>query len=185
MRVHRSVGYVFIAVFTITVYFMFLRSKGGTDELSPRILLHMSLALILALLLIVKVLVARHQPGSRGLLFALGITILTLSFYLVTMNIASFLLRNAKSEAVSPVTSPKFVLVVSAAIGTLFLRRPSAEVSSVTKDAKGLSLDRLTKVAAAQNRTVISLQSVTSRTSNSRLKDIAFGCLADHVRPDC
>jgi hypothetical protein len=24
MRVHRSVGYVFIAVFTITVYFMFL-----------------------------------------------------------------------------------------------------------------------------------------------------------------
>jgi len=48
MCIHRTVGYVFIAVFTITLYFMFMRVKGDSDELPPRILLHMSMALILA-----------------------------------------------------------------------------------------------------------------------------------------
>src|SRR5215469_1722781 len=48
IRVHRTVGYLFIAVFAITVYFMLLRLKGESDELPPRILLHMSLALMLA-----------------------------------------------------------------------------------------------------------------------------------------
>jgi ferredoxin-NADP reductase len=158
MRVHRTVGYVFIAVFTITLYFMFMRIKGDSDELPPRILLHMSMALILAPLLVAKVLVARYQPGSRGLLSALGITIFAISFALVVMNIASFLLRNAKSDAVSPVISSVFVLVVSAAIGTLLLRRPASDVSSVTTKVTEFSRDGLTKVAATQNRPVITLR---------------------------
>jgi hypothetical protein len=41
-----------------------------SEELPPRILLYMSMALILAPLLAAKVLVARYQPGSRGLLSA-------------------------------------------------------------------------------------------------------------------
>ena len=48
MCIHRTVGYAFIVVFAVTVYFMLLRLKGNSDELPPRILLHMSLALILA-----------------------------------------------------------------------------------------------------------------------------------------
>src|ERR1700719_4407195 len=151
MRIHRTVGYVFMAVFTITLYFMFARIKGDSDELPPRILLHMSMALILAPLMVTKVLVARHQPGSRGLLSALGITIFAISFALVAMNIASFLLRNAKSDAVSPVISAVFVLVVSAAIGALLLRRPAADVSSVTT-ATELSRDGRTKVDAGASQ---------------------------------
>src|SRR5579862_7835706 len=157
-RVHRTVGYVFIAVFTITVYFMLMRIKGDSEELPPRILLHMSMALILAPLLVAKVLVARYQPGSSGLLFALGITIFAISFALVAMNIAPFLLGNAKSGTVSPVISAGFVLAVSAAIGTLLLRRPAADVSSVIRKATDLSRDGLTTVTAAQNRKVITLR---------------------------
>ena len=157
IRVHRIVGYVFIAVFTITLYFMFLRIKGDSDELPPRILIHMSLALMLAPLLAVKVLVARHQPGSRGLLSALGITIFAISFTLVAINIASSLLSNTNSDAVSTVSSVVFVLVVSGVIGTLLLRRPATAVSSVTTKASDLSRDGLAAVAAAQNRKVITL----------------------------
>ena len=47
-RIHRTVGYVFIAIFTVTAHFMFLRLRGESDELPPRILLQMSLALMLA-----------------------------------------------------------------------------------------------------------------------------------------
>ena len=174
MRIHRTVGYVFIAVFSITVYFMLMRIKGDSDELPPRILLHMSMALILAPLLVVKVLVARYQPVSRGLLSALGTTIFAISFALVVMNIASFLLRNAKSDAVSPVISAVFVLVVSAAIGTLLLRRPAADVSSVTTKATEFSRDGLTKVGAAQNRPVITLRLARVERQTQDSKSLRF-----------
>jgi ferredoxin-NADP reductase len=161
MRVHRIVGYVFIAVFTITLYFMFMRVKGDSDELPPRILLHMSMALILAPLLVAKVLVARYQPGSRGLLSALGIAIFAISFALVAMNIASSLLRNASSDAISPVVSAVFVLLVSAAIGALLLRRPAAE----------LSHGGLIEAAAPQNRPAITLRlsRVERQTHDSKI----------------
>src|SRR3984957_2293387 len=175
MRIHRTVGYVFIAVFSITVYFMFMRIKGDSDELPPRILLHMSMALILAPLLVVKVLVARYQPGSRGLISALGITIFALSFALVVMNVVSFLLRNTKSDAVSPVVSAIFVLVVSsAAIGALLLRRPAADVSSLTTKATEFSRDGLTEVGAAQNRPAITLRLARVERQTHDSKSLRF-----------
>jgi hypothetical protein len=174
IRVHRSVGYIFIAAFTITLYFMFMRIKGDSEELPPRILLHMSMALILAPLLAAKVLVARYQPGSRGLLSALGITIFAISFTLVVMNIASFLLRNAKSDAVSPVVSAVFVLVVSAAIGALLLRRPAADVSSAATKVTEFSRDGLTKVGAAQNRPVITLRLARVERQTHDSKSLRF-----------
>ncbi len=32
MRIHRTVGYVFITVFVVTAYFMLMRLKGDMDE---------------------------------------------------------------------------------------------------------------------------------------------------------
>src|SRR5689334_4007163 len=60
-RIHRVAGYAFIALFAILCYFMLLRIKGWSDELSPRLVLHMALALSLAPILFVKVIVARYQ----------------------------------------------------------------------------------------------------------------------------
>jgi len=57
---HRAAGYAFIALYAILCYFMLLRIKGWSDELSPRIILHMGLALSLAPLLLVKLIVARY-----------------------------------------------------------------------------------------------------------------------------
>ena len=140
IRVHRTVGYVFIAVYTVTVYFMFLRLKGDSDEVSPRILLHMFLALVLAPLLIVKVLVARYQPpGSRGLLPALGIAIFAFSFTLVAINVVSLLLRNAKNDGVPLLTSVIFVLVVLAGVTMLLVKRRGADGILIAKNVTEVS----------------------------------------------
>ena len=156
IRVHRSVGYIFIAVFAVTVYFMLLRLKGESDEVPPRILLHMSLALILAPLLFIKVLVARYQPpGSRGLLPALGITIFAFSFTLVAVNVLSLLLRNAKDDSVPVLTSAVFIFVVLAAVGTLLLRRRGADGHSVAKDVTAVSA--INPVATLEERRIIKL----------------------------
>jgi len=134
MRVHRTVGYVFIAVFMVTAYFMLLRLKGESDELAPRILLHMLLALTLAPLLLMKVLVARYQPqGSSVLLPALGITIFLLSFTVVAVNVVPLALRDAKGPGISTITSLAFVLVVLASVAILLLKRRAADLSPAEK----------------------------------------------------
>lgn len=159
MRVHRTVGYVFITVFVVAAYFMLMRLKGDTGEPPARILLHMTLALMLAPLLFVKVIVARRQPpGSHGLLPALGITIFSLSFTLVAMNVASFLLRNAKSGAIPVVASAALVVVVLAAVGTLLLKRDGAEVTSAAKKTVEPSDDRLNPRAVRPSGKILTLR---------------------------
>ena len=126
MRLHRMNGYLFISIFAITAYFMLMRLRGETEELPPRIVLHMSLALILAPLLIAKVMVARYQPpGAQGILPALGITIFSVSFLLVAINVAALVLRDVRTDHISIATTVAVVASVLAAAGTLLVRRHS------------------------------------------------------------
>lgn len=122
-HIHHVIGYVLIGVFAITVYFMLLRLRGETDELPPRILVHMSLALILAPLLVAKVLTARHR-GPYGLLLALGISIFAISFALIAINIVPLLLRNLSDGPIPTAPTAAVILVVGGALGTLLVRRP-------------------------------------------------------------
>lgn len=121
---HRTIGYVFILLYSVMMYYMVLRLKGIPDEISPRILLHMSLALLLAPLLLLKVFVARHQKTLQGLLRALGVSIFAISFTLVALNVVVLLLRTAAPGRVSPLASTTFLLFVSAVLGMLWLRGP-------------------------------------------------------------
>ena len=84
---------------------MLLRVKGWSDELSPRLILHMGLALSLVPLLFAKVIVARYQKAARGLLTALGIGILGVSFTLVALNLSIHFLRAASTGKVPVGTS--------------------------------------------------------------------------------
>jgi ferredoxin-NADP reductase len=112
IRTHRVAGYVFIALFAIFCYFMLLRLRGWSDELPPRLILHMGLALILAPLLFVKVVVARYQKTARGLLAALGIGIFAIAFTLVALNASVHFLRAASTGKVGLETSAIFVALV-------------------------------------------------------------------------
>lgn len=111
-QIHRVAGYAFIALFAILCYFMLLRIKGLSDELSPRIVLHMGLALVLAPLLLVKVIVARYLKASRGWLMALGTGIFAIAFTLVTLNVSIYYLRAADPHKVPTGTSLTFVAAV-------------------------------------------------------------------------
>ena len=118
IQTHRVAGYAFIALFAIFCYFMLLRLKGWSDELPPRLILHMGLALILIPLLLVKVVVARYQKAARGLLTALGIGIFAVAFTLVALNVSVHFLRAASTGKVGLETSAIFVglVVVSTVI---------------------------------------------------------------------
>lgn len=122
MRVHRIVGYLFIAIFAITLFMMLQRLRGDSEEIAPRILLHMSLALMLAPLLGVKVLLVRSQSSSHAMLCALGIVIFAISFTLVAINLAALALRNLNDAPVSISALAAFILIVLGATLTLLLR---------------------------------------------------------------
>src|ERR1700741_649105 len=116
---HRAAGYAFIALFAILSYFMLLRVKGVPEELSPRVTLHMALALALAPMLFAKVIVARARKGERALLTGLGVAIFVCAFTLVIMNLAAHFLQLASTDKASSRTSETFIVVVLglAAIG--------------------------------------------------------------------
>ena len=111
-QIHRVAGYAFIALFAILTYFMLLRIRGWSDELSPRLVLHIGLALSLAPLLVVKVIVARYQKAARGLLMGLGIGIFAIAFTLVALNVSVHYLRVASTHKVQAETSAAVIVVV-------------------------------------------------------------------------
>jgi len=111
-QVHRICGYSFIALFLIFCYFMLLRLRGSSDELSPRLILHMGLALALAPLLFVKVIVVRYQKTAWGALIALGTSIFITAFTLVAVNVSVHYLRLAERHKVPLTTSLRVVAVI-------------------------------------------------------------------------
>jgi ferredoxin-NADP reductase len=112
IQLHRSAGYAFVSLFAVFCYFMLQRIKGWTDELSPRLIVHMGMALILAPLLLAKIVAARFQKAARGLLMALGITIFAIAFTLVALNLFIHYLRAASTNKAPFGMSLVFVAVV-------------------------------------------------------------------------
>ena len=130
---HRIAGYTFITLFVVFSYFMLMRVKGSSDELSPRIMLHMALALSLAPLLLVKVIAVRSQKAPWGLLMTLGIGIFAIAFTLVFMNVAVHYLRELSPNKVPFAISLRViaVVVILAAIA-LFGRNRQAKARAST-----------------------------------------------------
>ena len=132
--VHRAAGYAFIALFAILCFFMLQRVRGWSDELSPRLILHVSLALLLAPMLLAKWMVARYQKAERGLLTALGIAIFAGAFTLVALNVSIHFLRAATPGKLPAGTSATFLVAVLAAVTIpFFARRQQARPASDSK----------------------------------------------------
>jgi tellurite resistance protein TehA-like permease len=132
IRVHRIAGYIFAAIFVVLSYFMLLRIKGYPDELPPRILVHMCLALMVAPLLIAKIVVARKQKAARGLLSALGVSLFVVSFLLVALNVFRHFLSKAATAKVATSISAVFIAVSVGGVASLFLfphrvRKPDSD----------------------------------------------------------
>jgi ferredoxin-NADP reductase len=121
-QVHRICGYAFISLFVIFCYFMLLRIRS-LDELSPRIVLHLSLAFILAPLLLVKVIVVRYQKSAWNVLITLGVTIFAVAFTLVSMNAAVHYLRDVAPHKVPFAISLKVIVATIVAAGIAFFAK--------------------------------------------------------------
>jgi ferredoxin-NADP reductase len=134
-QIHRICGYIFISLFVIFCYFMMLRIRSA-DELSPRIVMHLALALILAPLLLVKVIIVRYQKSAWNMLIALGTTIFAIAFTLVSMNVAVHYLRDLAPHKVPFALSLRIIAVVIVAAVIAFFARskqptPKPAISAV------------------------------------------------------
>ncbi|CAG35236.1 c-type cytochrome [Desulfotalea psychrophila] len=92
---HRILGYLFIALFALILFFMIEKAAGLQQELSARAVFHIALALALIPLLLVKVLVVRRLPHCSEKLPLLGITIFTFSFVLSGITAGYYILHRS------------------------------------------------------------------------------------------
>ena len=113
-RAHRIAGHTFIALFVVFCYFMLSRIRGYSDELSPRLILHMSLAFLLAPLLLAKVMAVRYQKDAWKLLMVLGIGIFAAAFTLVALNVSVHYLRIASRRKMAMDTTGVIIVGVLA-----------------------------------------------------------------------
>jgi len=79
---HRVGGYLFIALFCVTGYFMVARLGDVAGGASPSTIIHLTLAMVLSPLLFVKVLLARYYKSYYSVLMPIGLVIFVLSFVL-------------------------------------------------------------------------------------------------------
>lgn len=113
-RAHRIAGHTFIALFVVFCYFMLLRVRGFSDELSPRLILHMSLAFLLVPLLLAKVMTVRYQKDAWKPLMVLGIGIFATAFTLVALNVSVHYLRIASKHRMALGTTGTIIAVAFA-----------------------------------------------------------------------
>ena len=124
LQAHRFIGYAFILIYGVMSYYMVLRLKGLSDELSPRNLIHALLALILLPLLLAKVVVARYYKAQVVTLRVLGLSIAGISYTLVVINLGAYLLRSASPTTLPASASVFAIALFSAVLIVLFWRRP-------------------------------------------------------------
>jgi ferredoxin-NADP reductase len=142
-------------------YFMILRLKGLTDELSPRNLIHASLALLLLPLLVVKVVVARYYKSQTVILRILGSSIVGISYLLVIMNLGAYLLRSATPAVVPETLSAAVIVIVAILLLVLFWRRSR---SSITRPTLALAAESVSE----RNSMILQLARVERQTLDAK-----------------
>ena len=142
-QIHRFCGYIFIALFVIFCYFMLLRIRSA-DELSPRVVVHLSMALILAPLLLVKIVAVRYQKAAWNLALTLGVTIFAVAFALVSINVAVHYLRAVVPHKVPLAVSLRVVAiaVILASVGFFTKSKTTKAGTAVLASASpGIGID--------------------------------------------
>jgi ferredoxin-NADP reductase len=171
VRAHRVIGYLFTFMYCVMTYHMVLRLKGLSDELSPRNVIHASLALILLPLLLAKITVARHYKSQTTILRILGLSIVGISYLLVIINLGAYLLRSASPASVPWYTSA-FVMSVCAAVSLALLWRRSRRTGATSP------LDRVNKSVSPRSLVVLQLARVHREAHDA--KTLRFLVPRDH-----
>ena len=161
VRAHRLIGYLFTFIYCVMTYHMVLRLKGLSDELSPRNVIHASLALILLPLLLAKIAVARHHKRQTTTLRVLGLLIAGISYLLVIINLGAYLLRSASPASVPPFISI-FAMTLCATIFLALLWRRSKPADAL------IGLDNVDKSESGRNSCVLQLARIQPQTLDAK-----------------
>lgn len=89
---HAVSGWIFILLFLVIFVFMIIRVENYWEESSPRIAIHVTLAVALLLMLVVKASIPRIFPKLGRHLFALGFTAYLAAFTLVGITAGYYLI---------------------------------------------------------------------------------------------
>ncbi len=90
-KLHKWSGWVFAVLFIFMVVAMSARMKTFWEEPSARVALHISLAITVIFLLLVKITIPRFFARLRPYLFTIGIGVFTLGFTLVWITAGYYL----------------------------------------------------------------------------------------------
>ena len=90
---HRILGYAFVVLYMIMLYIMIVKSSNYQEELSPRAILHVAMAVALMPLIVIKILIARRYKVMTGRLLGLGVGILITAFVLSSITAGHYLLH--------------------------------------------------------------------------------------------
>ncbi|UCE40100.1 MAG: hypothetical protein JSV17_11585 [Candidatus Aminicenantes bacterium] len=101
VQAHRVLGYLFIVLYVLMVVTMIIRISYYQDELSPRAIFHVVLALSLLPLLTVKWIVARKYKLLTPRLFFLGTTIFLFAFLLNAISAGHYYLYKGEVREVT------------------------------------------------------------------------------------
>ena len=94
--VHRILGYLFLFYFILNLIFMAKRLLGEPFELSPRLTLHIALALVLIPVFLVKISIARFFKKLYPYLMLLGLIVFAASFLMIAVSAGYYLLSTAE-----------------------------------------------------------------------------------------
>ena len=132
IAVHRTVGYLFVALLCIMAYSMSQRLAGVgiTGHLPTHLVLHILLVLVLVPLLLLKILIARRYKHSHSLMKALGIAIFVVSFVLVSIPVFSELLRSAHPGSLGLKLATGSVVAVCLVQSALVFKKRQAHASA-------------------------------------------------------
>jgi 3-phenylpropionate/trans-cinnamate dioxygenase ferredoxin reductase subunit len=149
LRIHRFLGYVFVSLYTVMFFYMSSRVLGSTDGLPISIVVHITLALFLAPLTLLKIVIARSYKSHSALLLPLGLAIFMLSFLLVAIGAFPELLSALATGNLSVIIAIVCIATVVIASGTLFLRpaRRMAQTAAANVDT-GVSTGPLREIGS-------------------------------------
>jgi uncharacterized protein YjeT (DUF2065 family) len=91
--IHRIIGWLFAVLFVVMFVLMLQRGEEYWEAASPRVNTHITLAVSLILLLVLKVTIPRFFPKLNKNLLFLGITVYLMSFILVGVTGGYYLMR--------------------------------------------------------------------------------------------
>ncbi len=101
-RIHRINGYLFAALYLMFLYFMIKKVAGANAPLDTKTIIHMTLAISILPILVIKILIVRFYPNLFDTIVPLlGIGVLTLTTSLVAITGGYYLVKSASTKYVS------------------------------------------------------------------------------------